>query len=976
MKKIKNFMKKLNNNGSSLIMVIVSLAFIGIVVGALLTAAGYAYRLKLQDLNARDNFYYLEQAMNEIYAGVGSETVDEMKQAYLYTVDNMVYYDTDTKSYRTKDDEVANAMFQDKFMTAIGNNLTAGAFFNPAFLASNLEALITNDTVTLDTSKVWLNVEKDNNGNITNVIIEDVTLTRTQVYKNSVAGGTYTQTIAADIEIAKPEFTVLFNTNTANYDNIFQYAMVADMGVEFNDAINPVRVTGNLYAASDYYNKKHNQHDATYTGKIAGTILNTTINDYDTKYTHSSVVNSSYEYKNVMSNKDYDGEDPRSMYSGLYIDNSDLSILAETIIVPGSISVMNEGTLSVYGKNGDAVSEAEIWADDLVLGGTSTVKTDADTGKKTYTGAQAHLRAELFIRDDTELNAAGSTLKLIGSYYGYGDSTSADPREYVSTVDKNNFLITDTLADGSKKQYSRDHYNSSAIVINGQQSNLDLSSTKELYLGGRAYIELSKYVDNSGSTDTTYTESYEFVPTSDEEQTDFYRDFKTGESISVKTNQSAYIIPRSTLADGKVGNRALAYVDADGNAHNEYRGVFLKSDLVGSFMTTDFFPSYAFTDLYLIPCVEEQVTVNGMVRNYIYYDFEAAYYLIKATASTADWSAFETKYPTWNDYATAFIVAYSKELNTEESDYVAFLEPLAKPEDFEMGDVTLPSTDNPLALPVVYSSGALTAKKETNFSITLSSDYSAAGTNKSAIINSLLTDYHSPSLTGANVAALQLSYEDELVDEYNYIKWNLGHYSAAEVLEETYVDIIASVSSGLGESVITPINKFLDMSKITATTNIQPNLTGAAATTDMLELPSGYSVWVANGDVEVKAAAGQSDVRGIVVAKGDVYFDSAVTSFEGLLIAGGKIYTHEKPSTDNPFPVTYISSISANPEICRRVIQECNLMSSNANASLVLELFRHKATTSDQLGNTDSKEIDTIDYTDIVRYSNWMKNVE
>ena len=55
--------KKLHNSGSGLILVIVALAFVGILAGALLTAVAYVYRLKLYDYNAKSNFYYLEQAM-------------------------------------------------------------------------------------------------------------------------------------------------------------------------------------------------------------------------------------------------------------------------------------------------------------------------------------------------------------------------------------------------------------------------------------------------------------------------------------------------------------------------------------------------------------------------------------------------------------------------------------------------------------------------------------------------------------------------------------------------------------------------------------------------------------------------------------------------------------------------------------------------------------------------------------------------
>ena len=54
--KIKN---KISNSGSGLILVIVALAFVGILTGAILTAVAYLYRLKLYDYNAKSNFYYL-----------------------------------------------------------------------------------------------------------------------------------------------------------------------------------------------------------------------------------------------------------------------------------------------------------------------------------------------------------------------------------------------------------------------------------------------------------------------------------------------------------------------------------------------------------------------------------------------------------------------------------------------------------------------------------------------------------------------------------------------------------------------------------------------------------------------------------------------------------------------------------------------------------------------------------------------------
>ena len=152
-KKIKERLnRKLNNQGSSIVMVVVALGFIGIIVGALLMAAGSAYRLKLQQMYAQDNFYYVEQAMQEIYASVGTQTVTEMKDAYTHTLENMVYYDVELGTYVTISDEEANEMFKKQFM----NNIKGSSYFGQSTsdLADNLETAITNDTVKLDKDKL------------------------------------------------------------------------------------------------------------------------------------------------------------------------------------------------------------------------------------------------------------------------------------------------------------------------------------------------------------------------------------------------------------------------------------------------------------------------------------------------------------------------------------------------------------------------------------------------------------------------------------------------------------------------------------------------------------------------------------------------------------------------------------------------------------------------------------------------------
>ena len=61
--KIKKRQKK--NQGNSFIVVVATLSFLAVLTAALLVAVALCYRLKAYDINAKDNFYYLEQAMDE-----------------------------------------------------------------------------------------------------------------------------------------------------------------------------------------------------------------------------------------------------------------------------------------------------------------------------------------------------------------------------------------------------------------------------------------------------------------------------------------------------------------------------------------------------------------------------------------------------------------------------------------------------------------------------------------------------------------------------------------------------------------------------------------------------------------------------------------------------------------------------------------------------------------------------------------------
>ena len=549
MKKIISKIKKcLHNTGSSLVLVIVALAFIGILVGALLTAVAYAYRQKLYDYNARSNFYYLDQAMDEIYAGIGAKTIDSLTEAYDKTREEIITFDINSESYRTMSDEDANETFKNNFMSCFASGSNADYWKivhstdsdQTAYKKSVVYAIttmITNDTVTLDDTKMMIKYiylkpdgstaeldTKDTTGaysvsQLSKIVIKNVRLTRTAKYNRSTANGEFTQTISSDIEISRPDFNVSFGNLNTDISTLFDYCIVADSGVDLDRTGSDIlTISGNIYAANDFYNKDYNRYGGAKSGfhdefewDLDGTDANKKTYKVNKVSRYSYTDNNNNDLFNngrvistgtTAASYAYDGKNDRSKYSGLYIDGGKVNILANTIVVPGSIAVMNGGSLNVYGMNSADVAATDIWADEVVLAGYSLPGLTANSG----VGASASFNANMYVKDDTQIESDYSKLSLTGGYYGFSNSERKDNRSFIPTVAKDSArssvnIYEQALVDANGNlvdKENRGHYNSSSILINGEHASLDLTNTTTLFIGGRSYIELSN--TKTGST--------------------------------------------------------------------------------------------------------------------------------------------------------------------------------------------------------------------------------------------------------------------------------------------------------------------------------------------------------------------------------------------------------------------------------------------------------------------------------------------
>ena len=169
-----------------------------------------------------------------------------------------------------------------------------------------------------------------------------------------------------------------------------------------------------------------------------------------------------------------------------------------------------------------------------------------------------------------------------------------------------------------------------------------------------------------------------------------------------------------------------------------------------------------------------------------------------------------------------------------------------------------------------------------------------------------------------------------------------------------------NAAHSLDESQITPINYFFDFRKLTADENIV--------------LPSGYRVWLSDGDITIGDSNVKGNLRGLIIAKGDVTFSSDVTGFEGLIVTAGKIKIDHK------------MSLMANEEIIKTILRECDESNEYKTSdpskyhANVCELFNHfqsnYAGTVNADGIESMKTISSVEYEDILDFRNWKKNVD
>lgn len=937
---IERLKRKLRHNddhGSSFVLVIVATTFMCILASAILMGAMMTYKLKFYKLNSLNNFYEVETALDEMYAGVGAATNEHLYSAYTTTAELVVVYDTKAQAFTTLDNKSANELFKKLFMTGFVADTNYKSLKNvtdtlQSFISNEYDAVDNPDGVRLDTSNMKLiytdvnnktttqyyknnggiKTEKQSgyeNDKVQSVTFKNVCVKRSVNLQGSTAG-TYEQSITTDIVLTEPEYNVSFDTSSVASNTLYEYAILADMGVEVGEdndnKTTDAQIKGNIYAASDYYNKDYND--------VAETKVT---NKYESKPTTMW------------------GTKESSAYSGIFVNgkNSTLTLNSDVVVCSGSLAAYNGAEINLSGRT---QTLSELWADNIVIGGKD--------------GGSLKASADAYIFDDTELNAEKASLKFTqGSYFGY--SYNAQDTRSLNYLRQKGYLAT-----GYKL---RSHFSDSAIIVNGKNSTLDLQDLNSLYIAGKSYIEFSKIAASSVPEDDeniTVDENADYAFTT-------LKDYSTGQSLDVKTNQLMFLTQWSVVnntekvdPDTGITTVTLQFpktFEADANILDLY---------------DDFLKDLATEGEKGVTAIKQ--TVSGHDYYYLYIEDG------KDSSNVSNAEKFAEKYyKLLQDYGDEIS---SKLYNVQK--YEQFQVKLVLPAEGKInasGAVTDQNNDDSLFL---------RASTTTTMDVATALDNVSTGKVFTNILGNKGTDNNKKAFNDLKADALKLAGSGTASDEeqtstflsYMYINmkdhlsvlnnvddktkrtqnaWEIANYTSSSVGYLSSYDKDRDTYSY--DYSITPLNHYVDLAYVFSK-NLSIEKTIGNATDNEAK-----TIVINSGDVKLQPNNGDGSFQGIIIAGGNVRFDENVKSFRGMIITGSKLI------------IDHNMSISADAAFVANLLEQCSESTDEKLNTLTTKVLKNY-TSSKSEGNTEvtGASISDISYEDILVFQNWKKNVE
>lgn len=486
-----------DNRGGALAMVIVIIAFVGILAGVLMFVAFAGYQMRVIDKQGKDNFYTAETVLDEINVGLQNEISESLTKAYGEVMTNYAlyrsanarnkafhtiyfnelqdrlqkdaahekYYDVDKLRSWLSDDFAGDRA--DHNTTNVGKRKGFGTY--GAIVESNVDDGSDDDNEYSGGKKYALDVNTDR------LILKDLKVT----YVNERG---FVSIISTDIRITLPSFN--FSQASALPD-LADCSMIADDTLLLGNrtAGGNITIKGDAYGGQIFL--------GTPKGDAGGKVYSAL--DKEQELSLPTLLSTSVSF-----------EKPD--------DADDVSV--STVVSRNNVEIAEGSSLKM--------DEVELWGQNLIL-----------------TSASVDLKGSVNLEDDMTLAGKNSKAVLGGEYNGFGylaasagGGTESGGTGGGSGEGEDENPAGDLSADSS-----------SAIVINGRDSILDLSGLERLTINGRAYVS------------TSYHKTADTSATEDEKKNQY--DIMMGESVAVKSNQLIYLVPGEALGCRKDATGAI-----------------------------------------------------------------------------------------------------------------------------------------------------------------------------------------------------------------------------------------------------------------------------------------------------------------------------------------------------------------------------------------------------------------------------------
>lgn len=608
-----------------------------------------------------------------------------------------------------------------------------------------------------------------------------------------------------------------------------------------------------------------------------------------------------------------------------------------SLVLEDALQVISRGDIAVQGPN-SALTVRDVLGEDNRIYATN-ISLDS---------AAASLDSKVYVANDLTLDGVGSKVALTKEYYGYGNST----------------------LNGLPGEADIDSADSSAIIINGKDSTVDMSAVTRLLIAGRSYI--GPRTGSAAGADASYTKTEDpSLPVKPK------KPVMMGESIAVKGGQVAYLVPAECIGTVKgesvIGQNPFeANKIADTDAENE--------EIYGDgFIEVDFDrPVYRLGGKSLR---EMGVGDKDHIRR-VYAQWNGSslvYYYLVMDRETAE------KY---------FVQYYNVHANRQEIDtyFNRYLSGGFKLGDFADAKTEYTILGNSLVSSALTDSGVTLLTSVDQTKLNPPAGTPGEGEGGTGETPGEGTDPADPPAdpdayteTGINAEEVKSDRTTDDVNdliarikgEYRGLTYNLT--DSPSVPPEVMPGDPAYDKNAASAAVFKSIIKCKETGG--TADNVEDYLDGLHASNVTYTTSSGLKAYLTENDVTVSSISGGDDVR-LVVSLGDVTVDR---DFTGLIVAKGRIIV--TGAYNIKFGKTELADVlEAKSQYW--VDDGTNGGMGSGDLKTPMDFFRNgggsliTGTTGvgggSLSGGAEAPDVDdvgnlTLDYSEIVRYMNWIK---